>query len=58
MYIIPLVKALIYLVKVTADTCGEELNIFYSAETVNKLDLTEAEGLQIDFLIHLGHGQR
>lgn len=51
-------KALIYLVKVTVGTCGEALDVFYSAETVNKFDLTEAERLQIDFLIHLGHSQR
>lgn len=53
-----MVRALICFVKVTADTCGEALDVFYSAETVNKFDLTEAERLQIDFLIHLGHSQR
>lgn len=58
MNIVSLAKSLIYLVKVTVGTCGEALDVFYSAETVNKFDLTEAERLQIDSLIHLGHSQR
>lgn len=47
-----------HLVKVTVGTCGEVLDVFYLAETVNKFDLTETERLHIDFLIHLGHSQR
>jgi len=49
---------MIYVVKMTVRTCSRTLDIFYSAETVNKFELTETERLQIDFLIHLGHGQR
>lgn len=58
MSIVTLAKSLISHVKVAVGTCREALDAFYSAETVNKFDLTEAERLQIDFLIHLGHSQR